>query len=83
MTDDETCPTCGEPLEPVTTGGWIDVIWFRASDNKSVRFYGVFSEFDGLRGVFGWVEYPEQIPPGLWCRRGHVGVLAGGERVVR
>ncbi len=76
-----TCPTCDKPLEPVTTNGWIDKRLVRA-DGLGVTFYGVFSTFDGLSGIFGWIEHPEQIPKGLFCRHGHIGLSNRG-RIIR
>mgnify|MGYP001611460597 CR=1 FL=1 len=79
MTD---CPTCNEPLEPVTTGGWIDKRMVRSRDNLLIVFYGIFRHFEGLQGIFGWVEYPEQVPEGEFCRHGHIGISKEG-RIVR
>ena len=80
MTD--TCPTCGSKLKPVTTGGWIDKRMVRGRDGLRIVFYGIFSHFKGLQGIFGWIEYPEQIPEGLFCQNGHIGISREG-RIVR
>ncbi len=74
----ETCTVCGKSLEPVTTGGWIDKAVVRVRDDLLILFYGIFSQFDGLTGLFGWVEYPDQIPEGLFCPRGHIGLSREG-----
>lgn len=78
----ETCPTCKAPLETVTTGGWIDKSMTRVRDDLHILFYGIFSEFEGLTGIFGWVEYLNQIPKWLFCRKGHIGLSRAG-RIVR
>ena len=78
---DAVCPNCGATLRPVTTDGWIDIFRTRNADGLAVRFYGIFSKFDGLSGIFGWVEYPEQVPEGLFCERGHIGLSKKGRIV--
>ena len=77
----ETCPSCGMELAPVTTDGWIDKALIHLKTSTRVRFYGVFSKFDGLAGEFGWIERPEEIPPGLFCPHGHIGISKTGRNV--
>lgn len=75
------CDRCGSKLEPVTMDGWVDIFRVRNRDGLRIKFFGVFREFEGLRGIFGWIEHPEQIPEGQFCRRGHIGISKEG-RVV-
>ena len=78
----ETCGTCGIELEPVTMGGWLDKCLVRSRDNLRIVFYGIFQHFEGLQGIFGWVEYPDQVPEGLFCPCGHIGLSKMG-RITR
>ena len=82
VSDTETCGNCGIKLESVTTNGWIDKRMVRSRDNLLIVFYGIFRHFEGLQGIFGWVEYPEQVPDGLFCSRGHIGISKEG-RITR
>lgn len=81
MRNSTTCDICDSKLESVTTGGWIDKHMIRSSDDLPIVFYGIFRQFEGLQGIFGWIEYPEQIPEGLFCPRGHIGISKEGSIV--
>lgn len=75
----EICSTCDTELLPASIG-WIDMFIQIDGSGNVGRFYGKFSEWKGLRGVFGWIEYPEEIPPGKFCPRGHVGFIKLGSK---
>ena len=77
----ETCPTCGTPLESVIVG-WLSKAARRMPDELVIDFYGKFSTFDGLTGIFSWIEEERSVPEGLFCPRGHVGISKEG-RIVR
>jgi hypothetical protein len=83
----ETCSNCGTLLEPAREG-WIQLVVHRNSDGINIAFFGTFSKFESfsktapLSGLFAWVGEQCDIPEGLFCPRGHIGISRKG-RITR